>query len=313
MKFLFRQKSEGKNHTAGDLNDVMDKKNHPGPAELSRDAEQLLKRLEEKYGEPESNQPSQQKEEHLKPVNSINIDSKIIDKNEINLNSKFLFFRRRPKAGTLRPKGKQPCQTTTTAHRKPLQQYRFSRRRYLRECNGTNIPQLVFTLSIFLFINAGTIIINTVFFIPETKINQDIGKQSGDLAQQINSDQPRLSALLKRRQSLAQQAETSFAAFETIPDIRKTFSAMAHQLSTAPQAKLRHHRIEEKDNDLPGTKTLALTLEVETAFLDWLALRDQLKDMSGGAQILEETLIAPPEKSTLNIHIRLAKTGRLKG
>jgi len=298
MKFLFRKNPEGTDPPApaGGINvDGMSAANQHG---MSDDAQRLLARLAKKYETPDLN-------------------GKSVTTDEVNMpkspsGKKIRFFGHR-KNNKDKDKKDQAEKTKSAAKPKARQQHRFSRRRYLREYNGNTLLSLVLTVALFLLLNAGTIIINTVFLIPETNFNQDIGKQSGNLARQIEEDQPKLARLLKRRLALSRQAEKSFDEFTQLDNIRNTFSRMVQYLNASGGIKLLQHNIQEQDTELQGIRTLVLSLDAETTFLDWMTLRGELTKMSGGADIIEEGFIAPPGKSTLTVHIRMARSGRPDG
>jgi len=306
MKFLFRRWRKQHHAAAATAEDNIGGDGHTWPAELSDDARKLLRELAAKYPHHHISSARPQ------PANNINLKPQHADLHSYISNMKRRLLAKKPPLPQTSDTSSTVAPPPSSKRRKSLRQHRFSRRRYLRECHGTNLPQLVIMLSLFMLVNAGTITVNAGFLLPQTAINQDVGRKSNDLARKIDQDQPRLSALLQRRQALAKQAATLFSEFTLLADIRQDFNAFTQKLNTSDAIRFIQHTMEEQDSDLPQTRTLVLTLEAESPYLNWLDHRNQMIRQHGGIHILNEAYSAPAGKNYITIQVKMAKTGRLK-
>ena len=103
--------------------------------------------------------------------------------------------------------GQHQVERSTVSYKKKLLQPRFSRRRFLRDYRGTNLLTVIMLFLIVTGMNIGTIITNVSVLIPQTVQNQRAGEESQTFLQKIDRDQPKLAALLKRRQKMNQDVE----------------------------------------------------------------------------------------------------------
>ena len=199
---------------------------------------------------------------------------------------------------------------TTVTYKKKLQQLRFSRRRFLRDYNGTNLLTVIFMFLLVVGFNGGTIFANVSILIPQTKINQDAGKQSVAFRNQIDRDTPKLSGLLNQRKANNERVKQALEAFASTADIRNDFSSFINMLDEDPRVEVSEQSIEAEANDLPKVENITVSFKAKTNFLLWLQYRNKFIRRIGEINVLEETIIAPPNVSTVEIIIKMSRPGR---
>ena len=93
--------------------------------------------------------------------------------------------------------------------------------------------------------NIGTIVTNVSVLIPQTVQNQRAGEESQTFLQKIDRDQPKLAALLKRRQKMNQDVEMVLRDFDTVSEIREDFANFITNLEDNPNVNLISQQINE--------------------------------------------------------------------
>lgn len=199
---------------------------------------------------------------------------------------------------------------STVSYRKRLAQSKFSRRRYLRDYRGTNLLSMIFLLITLIAFNAGTVLTNVSYLIPQTALNQDAGQQSQTFANDISRDQPKLASLIKRRQSINKKVDEALDAFQPVTKIREDFGNFLAVLDEHPMIKLNKQEINETASELPKISVISVNIEIETSFLVWLKVRNDIVRQIGSINITDEQIVAPPGVSTINVSMVMSKTGR---
>ena len=207
-------------------------------------------------------------------------------------------------------KRKQPAERTTVNYKKKLMQSRFSRRRYLREYSGTTILGAIFSFLVLIGFTVGTVVTNVSVLIPQTRINQDAGKQSEAFRNEIDRNQPKLSGLLQRRQDLDQKLNDLTNNFVDVNVIRDDFAAFLNLLDEDPRVEVSEQTIEAIDNELPNIQAINVSFRIQTSFLLWLKYRNQMIRTYDDINVIEETITAPPAISTVNVFIKMSRPGR---
>ena len=199
---------------------------------------------------------------------------------------------------------------TTVSYKKKLQQLRFSRRRFLREYNGSQILTVIFMFLLLIGFNGGTIFTNVSVLIPQTKINQDAGKQSETFRKQIERDTPKLSGLLNQRKANNERVNQALEAFASTDEIRNDFSAFINELDEDPRVEVSEQTINAEANDLPKVENITVSFKATTNFLLWLQLRNKFIRRIGEINVIEETIVAPAGVPTVDIRIKMSRPGR---
>ena len=199
---------------------------------------------------------------------------------------------------------------TTVSYKKKLQQLRFSRRRFLRDYNGSHILAVIFVFFLLIGFNGGTIFANVSVLIPQTKINQDAGKQAAAFRNQIERDTPKLSGLLNQRQANNKRVNEALEAFATTTEIRNDFSAFINELDEDPRIEISEQTIVSETNDLPKVENITVSFKAKTNFLLWLQFRNKFIRRIGEINVIEETIIAPPNVPTVDVTIKMSRPGR---
>ncbi len=199
---------------------------------------------------------------------------------------------------------------TTVSYKKKLQQLRFSRRRFLRDYNGSHILAVIFVFFLLIGFNGGTIFANVSVLIPQTKINQDAGKQAAAFRNQIERDTPKLSGLLNQRKANNERVNEALEAFATTTEIRNDFSAFINELDEDPRIEISEQTIAAETNDLPKVENITVSFKAKTNFLLWLQFRNKFIRRIGEINVIEETIIAPPNVPTVDITIKMSRPGR---
>ena len=199
---------------------------------------------------------------------------------------------------------------TTVSYKKKLQQLRFSRRRFLRDYNGSHILAVIFVFILLVGFNGGTIFANVSVLIPQTKINQDAGKQALAFRNQIERDTPKLSGLLNQRQANNKRVNEALEAFATTTEIRNDFSAFINELDEDPRIEISEQTIVAETNDLPKVENITVSFKAKTNFLLWLQFRNKFIRRIGEINVIEETITAPPNVPTVDITIKMSRPGR---
>ena len=205
---------------------------------------------------------------------------------------------------------KQVVERSTVNYRKKLQQSRFSRRRYLREYRGTTILGAIFSFFLLVGFTVGTVVTNVSVIIPQTRINQDAGKQSEAFRNEIDRNQPKLTGLLQRRQSLEQKLQSLTDNFVSSNQIRDDYTRFLNKLDEDPRVEVSEQTIEAVENELPNIQAINVSFRVTTSFLLWLKYRNQMVREYDDINVIEETITAPPGIATVNVFIRLSRPGR---
>ena len=205
---------------------------------------------------------------------------------------------------------KQTVERATINYKKKLVQSRFSRRRFLREYSSNTILGAIFSFLVLIGFTVGTIVTNVSVIIPQTKLNQEAGKQSEAFRNQIDRDQPKLTGLLQRRQSLETKLNNLIESFVTSNQIRDDFSAFLNLLDKDPRVEVSEQTIEALENELPGIEAISVSFRVKTKFLLWLKYRNQMIRTYQDINVIQETITAPPGVSTVDIFIQMSRTGR---
>ena len=205
---------------------------------------------------------------------------------------------------------KKPVERSTVNYKKKLQQTRFSRRRFLREYGGNTILGAIFSFLLLIGFTVGTIVTNVSVIIPQTRINQDAGKQSEAFRNEIDRNQPKLSSLLKRRQDLEERLTTLTNNFVNVNQIRDDFTAFLNILDQDERVTVSEQTIEAIENELPNIEAISVTFRLETSFLLWLKYRNQMIRKYEDINVVEETITAPPGVSTVQIYIKMSRPGR---
>lgn len=199
---------------------------------------------------------------------------------------------------------------TTVSYKKKLQQLRFSRRRFLRDYNGSQILAVIFMFLLLIGFNGGTIFTNVSVLIPQTKVNQDAGKQAAAFRNQIDRDTPKLSGLLNQRKANNERVNQALEDFATTAEIRNDFSAFINELDEDPRIEISEQTIESEKNDLPKVENITVSFKAKTNFLLWLQFRNKFIRRIGEINVIEETIIAPPNVPTVDITIKMSRPGR---
>ena len=199
---------------------------------------------------------------------------------------------------------------TTVSYKKKLQQLRFSRRRFLRDYSGSHILAVIFLFLLLIGFNAGTIVTNVSVLIPQTKINQDAGKQAVAFRNQIERDTPKLSGLLNQRKANNERVNEALEAFATTTEIRNDFSTFINELDEDPRIEISEQAIAAETNDLPKVENITVSFKAKTNFLLWLQFRNKFIRRIGEINVIEETIIAPPNVPTVDITIKMSRPGR---
>ena len=205
---------------------------------------------------------------------------------------------------------KQTVERATINYKKKLVQSRFSRRRFLREYSSNTILGAIFSFLVLIGFTVGTIVTNVSVIIPQTKLNQEAGKQSEAFRNQIDRDQPKLTGLLQRRQSLETKLNNLIESFVTSNQIRDDFTAFLNLLDEDPRVEVSEQTIEALENELPGIEAISVSFRVKTKFLLWLKYRNQMIRTYQDINVIQETITAPPGVSTVDIFIQMSRTGR---
>ncbi|MGC6485947.1 MAG: hypothetical protein ACON4P_09795 [Candidatus Puniceispirillales bacterium] len=209
-------------------------------------------------------------------------------------------------------KGQKQIERATVSYKKKLVQLRFSRRRYLRDYRGTNLLTVILLFIVLLSFNIGTVFTNVSVLIPQTVDNRRAGEESQTFLRQIDRDQPKLAALLSRRQKMNAEVEEVLQDFDTVSEIREDFANFITLLDDNPGINLVSQQINETGGDLPDVSVVAVSLELETSFLLWLRLRNKMLREIGEINITDEVIIAPPGVPQINISVSFSKPGRTK-
>ena len=208
--------------------------------------------------------------------------------------------------------GQSHVERSTVSYKKKLLQPRFSRRRFLRDYRGTNLLTVIMLFLIVTGMNIGTIITNVSVLIPQTVQNQRAGEESQTFLQKIDRDQPKLAALLKRRQKMNQDVEMVLQDFDTVSKIREDFANFITNLEDNPNVNLISQQINENASELPDVSVVGVSLEIETSFLLWLRLRSNMVREVNEVNITDEVIVAPPGVPQINIQVTFSKPGRTK-
>ena len=206
----------------------------------------------------------------------------------------------------------QHLERSTVSYKKKLLQPRFSRRRFLRDYRGTNLLTVILLFLVVTGMNIGTIVTNVSVLIPQTVQNQRAGEESQTFLQKIDRDQPKLAALLKRRQKMNQDVEMVLKDFDTVSKIREDFANFITSLDDNPSVNLISQQINENASELPDVSVVGVSLEIETSFLLWLRLRNNMVRQVKEVNITDEVIIAPPGVPQINIQVTFSKPGRTK-
>ena len=203
---------------------------------------------------------------------------------------------------------KQTVERATINYKKKLVQSRFSRRRFLRIWQQHYFGRYLQLLSLLALL--WVIVTNVSVIIPQTKLNQEAGKQSEAFRNQIDRDQPKLTGLLQRRQSLETKLNNLIESFVTSNQIRDDFTAFLNLLDEDPRVEVSEQTIEALENELPGIEAISVSFRVKTNFLLWLKYRNQMIRTYQDINVIQETITAPPGISTVDIFIQMSRTGR---
>ena len=199
---------------------------------------------------------------------------------------------------------------TTVSYKKKLLQLRFSRRRFLRDYNGTNLLAVIFMFLILVGFNGGTIFTNISVLIPQTKINQDAGKQAINFRNQIDRDTPKLSGLLNQRKANNERVNKALASFASTTDIRNDFSVFLNELDEDPRIEISEQTIQSEKNDLPKVENITVTFKAKTNFLLWLQYRNKFIRKIGEINVVEEIITAPAGQSIVEVSIKMSRPGK---
>ena len=205
---------------------------------------------------------------------------------------------------------KQTVERATINYKKKLVQSRFSRRRFLREYSSNTILGAIFSFLVLIGFTIGTIVTNVSVIIPQTKLNQEAGKQSEAFRNQIDRDQPKLTGLLQRRQSLEEKLNKLIEEFVTSNQIRDDFTAFLNLLDEDPRVEVSEQNVEVIENELPGIEGISVSFRVKTNFLLWLKYRNQMIRTYQDINVIQETITAPPGISTVDIFVQMSRPGR---
>ena len=208
--------------------------------------------------------------------------------------------------------GQHQVERSTVSYKKKLLQPRFSRRRFLRDYRGTNLLTVIVLFLIVTGMNIGTIVTNVSVLIPQTVQNQRAGEESQTFLQKIDRDQPKLAALLKRRQKMNQDVEMVLRDFDTVSEIREDFANFITNLEDNPNVNLISQQINESGSELPDVSVVGVSLQIETSFLLWLRLRNSMVREVKEVNITDEVIVAPPGVPQINIEVTFSKPGRTK-
>ena len=129
--------------------------------------------------------------------------------------------------------------------------------------------------------------------------------------QKIDRDQPKLAALLKRRQKMNQDVEMVLQDFDTVSKIREDFANFITNLEDNPNVNLISQQINENASELPDVSVVGVSLEIETSFLLWLRLRNNMVREVNEVNITDEVIVAA-RRAQINIQVTFSKPGRTK-
>ncbi|MCE2517192.1 MAG: hypothetical protein J4F41_05005 [Alphaproteobacteria bacterium] len=213
---------------------------------------------------------------------------------------------------TPKKKGRRGARTerSTVSYNKKLAQSRFSRRRFLRDYSGTNILTVIFMFILLVGVTVGTVVTNFTVLIPQTRINQDAGKQSESFRNEIALNEPKLAQLLQRRQAIDVKVEKALEAFVPTNQIREDFTNFIETLEDDPRVEVEGQQIEAIDNELPNVQSIVVSVNLKTTFLLWLKYRNQMIREFGEVNVIEENIDAPAGIPTVNVFIKMSRPGR---
>lgn len=185
--------------------------------------------------------------------------------------------------------------------KKKMVQPKFSRRRYLREYEGTALLTVVLVMFLFCLVLAGSIMINFGYLIPQTQVNNNQVRQAALLERKIEQLTPRLRELLNQQGTLK---ASMTASEEKVPSQLIAESALLDFITLLERDKairLTNQRTESRTEEEQGHTYIALELELETTFLRWLSYRETLMESLGGVDFHKELITAPAGRSNVKI------------
>ena len=212
--------------------------------------------------------------------------------------------------GGILKKSKSPKKKKPIEGSKKRLQSKFSRRRFIRDYNRNRLlPVLAFTFFI-IGLNVSIIIANTVFFIPQTEANLNTQKEANAFIKQIESNAPKLSGLIKRRETINDKVENILAQFATTTDVRSHFADFINDLDQDPRIEVSEQSIDANKSEMPSIDYVVASFRAKTTFLLWLKYRNEMLREVNEVNIIEESIKAPPDDSTVDIFVQMARPGR---
>ena len=192
-------------------------------------------------------------------------------------------------------------------------QSKFSRRSYRRDRQGKNLLSVILLVFICMSFTTSIVFANLAFLIPQTAKGFKAGKEAKTLTENIAQNQPKLAALVKRRKALNTNLISAQNSFTPATKIREDFGNFIAALEENPAIILSKQEISEAPSELPNITMIAVSLELETNFLEWLKIRKATINTLKGITITDETIIAPPGSANVKISVRMQKPAYIKG
>lgn len=208
------------------------------------------------------------------------------------------------------PQTTEKIERTTVSYKKKLMQSRFSRRRFLRDYNGTTILSVIATFLLFASVSIGASVGNIAILIPKTRVNKDAGQRAETFRSEITFNEPKLTKLLQRRQSIELKLEKALAAFVDTNQIRDDFSKFISVLEDDPRIEVSGQQIEAIESELENIESIVVSFNVRTSFLLWLKYRNEMIRRIGEINVIEERIEAPAGQPTIDIFIKMSRPGR---
>jgi flagellar biosynthesis chaperone FliJ len=206
----------------------------------------------------------------------------------------------------------EQTERATVSYKKKLMQTRFSRRRFLRDYNGSTILSLIAMFILLIGATVGTFLTNVTILIPKTRVNQDAGQQAETFRSEITFNEPKLAKLLQRRQNIDLKLEKALNTFVDTNQIRNDFSDFIATLEDDPRIEVSGQQIEAIESELENIESIIVSFNVKTSFLLWLKYRNKMIREINEINVMEERIKAPPGESTIDIFIKMSRPGRNK-
>ena len=262
---------------------------------LSENAQNLAKQVAQKHDRTMPDAPQRTEEDVPNKESPKNPEKKLSIKGML---------------GGFKKKNKPPKKKKSIEASKKRLQSKFSRRRFMRDYNSNRLlPVLTFVLFI-IGLNISIIVANTVFFIPQTEANLNTQKEAKAFIKQIESNTPKLAGLIKRRETINDKVENMLTQFPATKDVRGHFADFINDLDQDPRIEVSEQNIEANKSEMPSIDYVVASFRAKTTFLLWLKYRNKMLREINEINIIEESIKAPPDDSTVDIFVQMARPGR---